>query len=217
VSGSVNIELLRDAASGNHDAFARIMGGDNDRLRRMVEVRLDDRLRSRVGVSDIVQETWLTAFSRLEDYLERQPVSFFVWLRMVAAERIIDAWRTHAEAEKRSLLKELPIDKYGIPIAGSASIARQLIGRGSSPSEKMSRRELCDQVESQLALLSPADREILVLRHLEELTIVEASEVLCISASATSNRYLRALHRLRERMKEIPELAGYWGDQREFQ
>lgn len=204
-------DLLQQAVDGNQDAFSRLVDADRHRLRQMIDMRLDDRLRTRVDVSDILQETWLTAFARLADYQERKPASFYVWLRMVAGELIIQAWRRHMKAERRSVDNELPLNRSGLPAASSMSFASRLVGRDPTPSRVVGRLELCAHVQDQLEQLELADREILVMRHFEQLTNVEVAEILKIEPSAASNRYVRALQRLKKSLGTIKGLGAEWG------
>src|SRR5262249_29296707 len=147
----------------------------------------------RVDPSDIVQEAQLEAFRRLADYLERRPMSFRLWLRKTAQERLLMAERQHLEAARRSVGREVPL-----PDHSSLLLARQFLAAGSTPSQQLGKAELACRVREVLGQLSEPDREILLLRNLEMLSNQEAAEVLQIELSAASQRYGRALLRLRK-------------------
>jgi RNA polymerase sigma-70 factor (ECF subfamily) len=185
--------LLERVADGDRSAFDQLFAAHRDYLRKVVALRLDRRLLARVDPSDVVQEAQLEAFRRLPDYLARRPMNFRLWLRKTAQERLLMAERNHLGAARRSVGREA-----AAPDDPALELAGRLVSTGSSPSEGVARRERAFRVRAAVAQLAPSDREILVLRNLEELSNREAAAVLEIEPAAASQRYGRALIRLRK-------------------
>jgi RNA polymerase sigma-70 factor, ECF subfamily len=186
------------------DYFAR----HRERLRAMVVFRLGNRLRGRVDPSDVLQETYLDAASRLAEYRANPRLPPFIWLRFLAAQRLNILFRRHLGAAARSVEREVPLGAAAGPSDSSSLLAEQLIAGGTPPPEQAARLELEAVVAAALDELEEADREILILRHFEHLTNTEAAGELGVSESAASKRYVRALLRLKEILVRFPGLAG---------
>ncbi len=185
--------LLAQASQGDADAGQRLLARHRDRLKRMVAVRLDRRLLARLDPSDVVQEALAEAARRLPAYLRERPLPFYPWLRQLAQERLDKAYRHHLRAGKRDARREaLPL-----PDESALELAQRLLGRGSSPSERLARQEVRERVRAALARLPERDREVLVLRYLEQLATREVAEILGIPEGTVKSRHLRALERLR--------------------
>lgn len=167
-----------------------------DRLRRMVDLRLDRRLAGRVDASDVLQEAYLDAAGQLERYLQDRPMSLFLWLRFLTSQRLMAIHRRHLGVQKRDPRQEIRL------AAGPsrASFSGGLSGRMTSPSMAAARAEIRAGVQSAVEGLETADREILMLRHFEELSNQEAAELLGVTPAAASKRYVRALERLKKAM-----------------
>jgi RNA polymerase sigma-70 factor, ECF subfamily len=185
--------LLERVQAGDQQAFEQLFSCHRDYLRQVIGMRLDPRLRPRLDPSDVVQETQMEAFRRLADYLERRPMSFRLWLRKTACERLLMMQRYHQKAARRSVDREV-----SLPDRSSFQLVRQLLVNGSRPSERLNRAELARRVGKVLAQLSETDREIVLMRNLEALSNHEVAEVLQIEPAAASQRYGRALLRLRK-------------------
>lgn len=198
------VELLRRAAEGDEDALAELLGMHRERLRRMIAIRLDRRLYGRVDASDIVQEAVVEAARRLPAYAAAPPMDFYLWLRQLAAQKLIDAHRHHLGAKKRSAGQEVSLYRGAMPEASSVELAHQLLGRLTSPTLAAQRAELQLKIQEALNALEPVDREVLVLRHFEQLTNEETAQTLGIGRSAASKRYVGALKRLRESLQCLP-------------
>jgi RNA polymerase sigma-70 factor (ECF subfamily) len=188
-------ELLRRAAAGDTAARDELLGRHRERLRRMIAARLDRRLAPRADASDVTQEALEAAARRLPEYLAGRPVPFAAWLRGLAAERLIDLHRRHVAAQRRSVRREEPPP---LPDESALDLAERLLARDSGPTTRLRRQEQRERVLAALAALKDADREVLVLRHLEELSWSEAAAVLSVGEGALRVRYLRAVRRFRE-------------------
>ncbi len=187
-------ELLARAGNGDGSAVEKLLVRHRGRLRRMVAVRIDDRLSARIDPSDVVQEAMMVAAKKLPQYLREPAVSFYPWLRQIAWERLIDVHRRHLRAGRRSVAREEPA---AVSDASAMRLADRLVASGTNPLARLLRDELCTRVRKILEQLGTADREILLLRHLEDLRSVECAEILEISEEAAKKRYLRALQRFR--------------------
>jgi RNA polymerase sigma-70 factor (ECF subfamily) len=161
----------------------------------MIAVRMDRRLIARVDPSDVVQDVLAEAAQELSEYLRRQPVAFYPWLRQLAWDRLIELQRRHIRAGKRSVMRE-EAGVLDLPDESAVELAARLLDTGSSPSERLLREELRGRVRAALVRLSPRDRELLVLRHLEQLPTREVAAVLGVSEAAVKKRHVRALDRL---------------------
>jgi RNA polymerase sigma-70 factor (ECF subfamily) len=188
--------LLIRAAAGDVAARGALLVRHRERLRRMVAVRLDPRLAARVDPSDVVQETLAEADRRLNDYLRDQPLPFYPWLRQLAGERLGAEYRRHVRAARRSVGREVPVVE--LPEGSVLALADRLLDRGTGPSEAARRQEQRDRVRRALAELPAAEREVLALRYLEELSAREVGAILGIGEEAAKKRALRALKRLQE-------------------
>ena len=191
-------ELLDRAARGDSSATDKLLTCNRDRLVRMVEVRMDARMASRVDPSDVVQETMTVAAARLPVYLVERPIPFYPWLRQIAWQKLVDLHRQHVGAKRRSVVHEASI---GLPAESSVQLVDYLLADATSPSMQLARREIRQRVRRALAELPDRDREVLALLYLEQLTTNEVSAVLDISEKAVSMRHLRALDRLRPLLK----------------
>jgi RNA polymerase sigma-70 factor, ECF subfamily len=200
-------ELLRQAGEGEDAARQRLLALYRDRLRRMVAVRMDRRLAARIDPSDVVQEALADADQHLDDFLRDRPMGFYPWLRQIAWERLVDLHRRHIRAERRSVFREEGphLDRSD---ESARALAEHLVASGTSPSRGLIRAELRERVQDALARLSPRDREVLVLRHLEGLATAEVAVVLGTSAGAVMTRHTRALVRLRALLGDDPEEFG---------
>lgn len=189
----------------DHGAFAKRFTEHRQRLKQMLRFRMDPRLQSRTDLSDILQEAYIDAYRRLDHYTSKPEMSFYVWLRQVTMQRLIDVHRQHLLADKRDVRHEVRIGVSEQSAATSALLARQFVDQMVTPSELAIRQEMAAQLETTLENLDEIDREVLALRHFEELANNEVAEVLGISEAAASNRYVRALGRLRKDLQKIPD------------
>jgi RNA polymerase sigma-70 factor (ECF subfamily) len=200
-------QLLHQAEQGDPAAVAELWSRHQPRLRRMVQLRLDRRLRGRLAPSDVLQETYLEFARCLAQYLVQPEIPFFLWLRVLTGRKLNALHRRYLRTKARDVGRELALAHGSLPRVSSASLAAQLIGKFTTPSQAAARAELRLRVQECLEALDPLDREILALRHFEQLTNLEAAHVLGISEAAASNRFVRALKRLRKILIEAPGMS----------
>lgn len=206
VPGSFDVhELLKRATEGDEEALRRLFEPHRPRLVRLIRLRMDQRLRGRVDASDVIQDTFLDVWKGLRAYADRPELPFYVWLRWIACRQLVHQQRRHLGAQARNVDRERVQDP--MLEASSEILAEHLLGHVTSPSHGAMRAELRARMQELLESLPPLDREILALRHFEQLGNAETAAVLGIQESAASTRYVRALRRLRERMhpgRELP-------------
>jgi RNA polymerase sigma-70 factor (ECF subfamily) len=194
-------DLLCQVSQGDATARGRLLARHRERLRRMVACRLDRRLAARVDPSDVVQDVLAEADRKLDRYLRERPLPFYPWLRELAAERLIALHRRHVRTAKRSVRREEP-DRLALPDESLVELVARMVTSATSPSQHLLRQEQRQRVRQALARLPERDREVLVLRHLEQLSVADTAEVLGISAGAVKTRHVRALDRLRAFLTE---------------
>ncbi len=192
---STTQHLLDRATRGDAKARDVLLQLYRDELRRMVEARLDPRIAARVDASDVVQDTLIEASRRLDEYLLERPLPYFAWLRQLAGERIVGTHRQHVHAQRRSIYRE----RRGleIPEKSAAALVSRLFADDTSPSNQLARKEQTARVMEALASLSVKDREVLLMRHLEQLSAAEIADALEISEAAVKSRLVRGLLHLR--------------------
>lgn len=190
-------ELVHRAVHGDRDAMEQLMALHRDRLRRMVAVRIDQRLASRVDPSDVVQDTLAEAARKLPGYVKNRSLPFFPWLREIAWQQLVDLHRQHVRARRRSVSREEPL-WTGVSDESAMVLAKQLAAGGTNPSTRLVRDEVRARVRSALDQLAANDREVLVMRYLEQLKVHEVAAILGISEAAVKMRCMRAFERLRQ-------------------
>jgi RNA polymerase sigma-70 factor (ECF subfamily) len=208
--GSETDRLLQRVAAGDREVWGLLLTQHRERLRNMVALRLDRRLQGRIDPSDVIQEAFLTASMQLADYLRNPTIPFYLWLRLVTGQKLVALHRHHLGTQARDAGREVSLDRGALPEASSFALAAQLLGHDSRPSEIALRNELAQRLEDALNSLEPLDREVLVLRHFEQLSNAEAALVLGVRESAASKRYVRALQRLKDILASLPGGLGEW-------
>ena len=195
---------LRRAADGDPAAWAELIEPHRARLRRMVALRLDRRLLGRVDASDVIQEAYVEVAGRLDDYLSEPSYPLFLWLRLIVGERLLKLHRHHLGTQMRDAGLEVSIYRGALPEASSAALAAQLLGKHTSPTQAAVRAERMLRLQEALNTLDAIDREVLSLRHFEELSLAETALSLGIKESAAAKRYIRALKRLKVTLSSMP-------------
>jgi RNA polymerase sigma-70 factor, ECF subfamily len=195
------IEQLR---GGDRQALAALFERYRDRLRRMVELRIDARLRARLDASDVLQEAFLDVAHDLDAYLADPKLPPLLWLRLHVGRRLTTLHRQHLGTKMRDAGMEISLYRDALPEASSAALASMLLGKHTSPTQAAQRAERLLRVQEALNTLDPIDREILALRHFEQLSRSETADVLGISQEAGAKRYFRALKRLKGVLSAMP-------------
>jgi RNA polymerase sigma-70 factor (ECF subfamily) len=195
-------ELVRRVGEGDQAAVSQFLDRHRARLRRMVTARLDPRLLARVDPSDVVQVVLLKAAQRLPEYARDRPLPFYPWLRQLAWDRLVELHHHHIRAHKRSVTREQPDPLLSDPSA--LLLAEQLVDSGTGPNAQLLRKELRERVRAALAGLPAQDREILLMRHVEQLKVSEIATSLRLSEGAVKMRRLRAIQKLRELLDKGP-------------
>ena len=197
-------ELLDKVQRGGHAAVDQLLDRHRDALRALVRMRMDRALSRRVDASDIVQDVLLEASQRLTEYLRDPRLPFQLWLRQMAQDQIIDTHRRHRVAARRSLDRERPLHSGGYADRSSLDLAAQLHDRELTPAAAAIRKELQRRFLDALDELAEEDREIVLMRHFEQLSNSEAASILGVTPPAAGMRHLRALRRLRVILGETP-------------
>src|SRR5262245_16283839 len=196
-------ELLARLREGDQQALAELYSRHRERLRRMVALRLDQRLNGRVSPSDVLQEAYIDALKRVKHYLAKPDMPFPGWLRLVVGQRLVEVHRQHLGAMMRDASQEISLGTGAWPAASSMCLAAQLAGDLPSPSAAAVRNESLALLEEAFNRMDPLDREVLALRHFEELSNTEVAEILGIQKAAASKRYVRALARLKDALADL--------------
>jgi len=200
-------EIEHRLRSGDVQALAELFAHERERLWRIIHFRLAEPLRGRLGPEDVLQEAFLAASQRLNHYANSPATSPFIWLRMIVNQTLVDLHRRHLGAQMRDAAREVSLDSVPYAQATSASVAIQLVGIFTSPTGAAARADVFSLVQAAIEKMDPIDREVLALRHFEELTNSEVAEALGIEQKAASIRYIRALRRLKEILAQVPDLG----------
>jgi len=197
-------DVNRPAASEeDSQAVGRLFDEHRDRLKLMVRLRMDQRLRGRIDASDILQEAYVEAFERFPDFLQDRPMPLFLWLRFIAVQKLHLMHRRHLGTKARDAGREVSLNQP-LPQVSSEILAAQLVGKHSTPSQTAMRAEVQARLQEALESMNPIDREILALRHFEQLTNLETAQVLGLKEATASQRYGRALLRLKDLLLSLP-------------
>ncbi len=197
-------DLLLRLEGGDERALTDLFVRHRERLRRMIRLRLDRRLQGRIDSSDVLQDTYLEVARRAADYIADPDMPPFLWLRFLTGQTLQALHRHHLKVHMRDAGQEVSLRHHGTLQANSASLAEMLMGRLTSPSHAARRAEMQLKLQEVLNAMEPLDREVLALRHFEELSNGEVARVLGLSRTAASNRYMRALSRLKVMLQSIP-------------
>ena len=188
---------------GGQKALADLLALHREKLERIVAFRISPFLRSRIDPADVLQEAYFEISRRIDEYINGAPVSFFVWVRQRTIQTLIDIHRNHTR-EKRDPLREMSLASYPYGHTTSISIAQFLLADITSPSQAAVREEETQQLQSALESMNETDREVIAMRHFEHLNNQQVAEVLEISPTAASNRYVRAAAKLSEILNHLP-------------
>jgi RNA polymerase sigma-70 factor (ECF subfamily) len=190
-------ELLDLARKGDRSAVEKLLGLFRESLRRMISLRLDPALTARLDASDVVQDVLVEASRRLDDYLRDSAMPFHLWLRHIAKDHVIDAHRKHRKAQRRSIDREQSLVPRGLAENSSIDLMGQILDQEMTPATAAIRQELEQRMAQAIGELEEDDREIILMRHYEQLTNQEIATLYGLSEPAAAMRYLRAVRRLR--------------------
>ena len=207
-------QLLQRAATGDAAAWGALLTEHEERLRRVVAFRMDARLRGRIDACDVVQEAYLAAAAQRAEFFElaaEPPVPLFLWLRGIVGNKLLELHRHHLGTKMRDAARDRALHAPAAGSGGAAAadatadaLVAQLTGGATGPGTAAARGETVLRLREALAAMESVDREVLALRHYEQLTNAEAARVLGIQERAAATRYLRALERLKEMLAEMP-------------
>jgi RNA polymerase sigma-70 factor (ECF subfamily) len=196
--------LLQRAADGDQESWGALLTQHEERLRRMVAFRLDQRLQGRIDASDVIQEAFLEALKHLSEYLREPTMPLFLWLRGITGNKLLELHRHHLGTQMRDARREVALYRGTLPETTSAALAAQLLGHVTRPSEAAIRAEAKVHLQEAINGMDPLDREVIALRHFEQLTPAETARVLGIKEKAAGMRYLRALKHLKQILTSLP-------------
>lgn len=200
-------ELIQRVAAGDKTALDELFSRYRDRLKRMVRLRMSRRLQGRVDDSDVLQESYLEISRKLSEYLNNPSVPFFLWLRHMTGLKLAEIHRRHLGTQMRDADREVSLHRGALPEADSVSLAAHFLGQLTSPSEAAMKAEMRIKLQEVLNSMDPMDREVIALRHFEQLSGNEAAEVLGLSKTGASSRYVRAMTRLKTILAQFPEFS----------
>lgn len=204
-AGSDTEALLAASEEDRKAILNDMFDAQKPRLMRMVAVRMHPKVRARVGASDIVQDAYVEVFKRVDEYTADPQIPFFLWIRRIVGQRLMKAHRFHLDAKKRDARQETPAQRR-MPEASTVAIAEFLQDRNPSPLSMAARDESRDRLVRMLDRMSETDREVLAMRHFEEMTNEEVAQELGLGKHAASKRYIRALRRLKELAEADPSM-----------
>ncbi len=197
-------DLLSRLEAGDVEAVAGLFARHRERLRRVIRLRLDRRLQGRIDSSDVLQDAYLEVARRAPEYVAQPDMPPFLWLRFLTCQTLQVLQRYHLKVHMRDAGLEVSLGRRATPQANSACLAEMLLGRLTSPTRAARRAEMQRKLQEVIDAMEPLDREVIALRHYEELSNREVAQVLGLSKTAASNRYMRALARLKEMLQGIP-------------
>ncbi|MCA9262851.1 MAG: sigma-70 family RNA polymerase sigma factor [Planctomycetales bacterium] len=204
-----NQDIIDATTSCHPEAFDRLVTPYSERLLRLIDLRLDRRILGRVGSDDILQEVHMAAYRQLPHYLPRSQTPFYVWLRAIAVNKLLEVHRRHLGTKQRDARRE-SADRISPSEASSHILAQHFVDRGTSPSNALMREEIKSRLETCIDRLAPSDRDILALRHFEQLSPTETAHVLQLTEKAAGMRYTRALRRLKSELEAAGGALSAW-------
>jgi RNA polymerase sigma-70 factor (ECF subfamily) len=203
--GSENADLIRRASEGDQSALEQLFGAHRERLKRMIRLRIDRRIQGRLDSSDVLQEAYIDVFRNLPEYVNAPSTSFFIWLRNLVGLKLAEVHRRHLGTRKRDAKRDVSIHRGALPAVNSVSMAAQLLGQLTTPSQIAVKVEMRLRLQDVLDSMDEVDREIIALRHFERLNSQETADALQMSKSGASSRYIRAMKRLKNELSEFSE------------
>jgi RNA polymerase sigma-70 factor, ECF subfamily len=191
-------QMFRRARQGDESVLGELFSRYRDRLQLVVRFRFDRRLQGRIDSADVLQDVYLEAARRFAEYVRKPDMSIYLWLRFLTLQQLAILHRRHISARMRDVGREVSLYQGALPEASSVALAAHLLGQRTSPSQAAMRAEMQIRLADALNSLDPVDREVISLRHFEQLNNQEAAQVLGLSESGASRRYAAALIRLKD-------------------
>jgi RNA polymerase sigma-70 factor, ECF subfamily len=195
--------------AGDKGALGELFAEYRPRLLQIVQFRMNRRVLARLDAEDVLQEAYIAAVQRLKHFGADPAQSVFVWLRLIVSQTIVDVHRRHVGAEMRDVTRELSLNQAERHDTTSYCLASELAGSLSTPSRLVVQDELVKKLADAMGTMPAADQEIIALRHFEDLSNAEAAEVLGLQITAASNRYVRAVARLKRILDGMPEFDNH--------
>lgn len=196
-------DVLEQAVQGRTTGLGDLLESYRPRLERMVGFRLDHRLRGRVDVNDVLQETFAEVVDRLPGYLAKPEFDFFLWVRSQTGQKLAQFHRQHLGTEMRDVGREVPLTLQLVPGASSFALASAILDSAETPSRIAMQNEEGQRLQRAIEEMKAIDREVLTLRHFEQLSNGEVAQLLELTEPGASLRYVRALRRLRDILAEL--------------
>ena len=196
--------LLQLAAGGDRESWGALLTRYGDRIARLITLRLDRRLQGRIDAADVIQEIYLEAWRHLPEYVRNSQLPFYLWLRGLACNKLLELHRHHLGVKMRDAHREQASYWASTPDTTSVALSSLLVDSTTSPSRAAVRSEVHERLQQAIDGMDAIDREVLVLRHFEQLTPAETAQVLAIEEKAAGMRYLRAIRRLRQVLDQLP-------------
>ncbi len=196
--------LVTKARDGDPAAMTELFDRYRDRLSRMVRLRIDRRVQGRVDESDVLQDAYVDLVNQLPNYARSPKLPFYLWLRRITGQRLAKIHRFHLGQQKRDPAREVSLVRRYVPDASSVYMADVLLGQFTSPSNRVMRHEVQQQVQSEVEQLTDIDREIIALRYVEQMSNAEVALELDLTEDTARKRHTRAIRHLREALKRIP-------------
>lgn len=199
--------LVERIRHGSEDALAEFFGRHRERLWRLVHFRMDPRLQGRVDPEDVLQEAFVDVAKRIRIWVENPSMPLRLWVRLTVGQTLIEVHRRHLLVQARSVEHEVP-GRLRMPGASSVTLSAHLAGSLTSPSRAAIREEAKRLLHEAIEQMDPIDRQVLTMRHFEELSNAEVAEELGLQPSTASARYIRALARLKDALRPLdPDTA----------
>ena len=205
-------ELEQRAKSGDTAALAELFERSRERLRKMIDLRMDERVSQRVDPSDVLQEAYVDLADQLANYVKDPKLPFFIWMRRITGLRLAKVHREHLDVAKRDIGREVSLHRGPLPQVTSFALASRLVGNVTAPEDRAIRAERQLKLEEVINTMAEDDREIIALRHFEQMTTQEVAAALEITEAAAGMRYLRAVRRLQKEVKDVQGLFGNMPD-----
>ena len=198
--------LIDQACNGNDSAVAELFERHRERLKRLITLRMHPRMKSRLDASDVLQEAYIEVARRLPKYVEEREMPFFLWLRIIAVDSLENLQRRHLKAEKRTAYREVDLASMPVTDASVLNLASQLVGQFTSVDRNLIKEEVQRKLMDALERMEVNDREIVAMRHFEELSTQEIAQLIGLTRSGVLKRYTRAIERLQEAVLGDPNV-----------